>query len=188
MTAPFDTLVASRDGQSLTIAARILTRLGLPGEGARRLGAAPPVIDPVRPVLLVAAVRYGSHLPEARAWLKAFAALPRRPPLALVSVNLTARKPARQTAGESTYLRKTIAGFGLEPVAARAVAGRLDYPRYRWRDRQILRLVMWMSGGPTDGTSVIEYTDWADVDRFADTLPAAFDLTLPARARERGGP
>ncbi len=129
MTAPFETLVASLHGQSLTIAARILTRLGLPGESARRLGDEPPAIDPVRTALLIAAVRYGSHLPEARACLKAFAALPQRPPLALVSFNLTARKPAQQTAGESAHLRKTIAGFGLEPVAARAVAGKLNYPR-----------------------------------------------------------
>jgi hypothetical protein len=29
---------------------------------------------------------------------------------------------------------------------------------------------------------VIEYTDWDDVDRFADNLPAAFGVAQPAAA------
>jgi len=27
-----------------------------------------------------------------------------------------------------------------------------------------------MTGGPTGGTEVIEYTDWDQVDRFADSM------------------
>lgn len=177
--APFATYVASRDGHSLRIAARILARLGLPETAMQRLGAEPPALDPARPVLLVVAVRYGNHLAEGEALLKAHAALPARPPLALVSVNLTARKPNKQTATESAYLKKSIKAHGLEPVAARAFAGKLDYPRYKWSDRQLIRFIMWVTGGPTGGTEVIEYTDWDDVDRFADALPAAFGLPAP---------
>jgi menaquinone-dependent protoporphyrinogen oxidase len=170
------TYVASHDGHSLKVAARILGRLGLPETAMQRLGAVPPALDPTAPVLLVVAVRYGNHLAEGEALLRAYAAMPQRPPLALVSVNLTARKPGKQTAGESAYLKKSIKAHGLTPVAARAVAGKLDYPRYKWSDRQLIRFIMWVTGGPTKGTEVIEYTDWADVDAFADTLPAAFSL------------
>lgn len=176
MTAPFTTCVASHDGQSLKIAARILARLGLPEDGFTRLGPTPPVLDPARPLLLVAAVRYGKHLAEAEALLKAYAAMPQRPPLALVSVNLTARKPDKKTAEQSAYLKKAISTHGLQPVAARAIAGKLDYPRYKWTDRQLIRFIMWVTGGPTKGTEVIEYTDWAEVDAFADGLPGAFSL------------
>jgi menaquinone-dependent protoporphyrinogen oxidase len=182
IAAPFDTYVASHDGHSLRIAARMLARLALPEGGAQRLSATPPAIDPARPVLLVAAVRYGNHLPEARAFLDAYAALPSPPPLALASVNLTARKPERQTAEESAYLKKSIKAHNLQPVAARAFGGKLDYPKYAFFDRQIIRLIMWITGGPTDGTSVVEYTDWDDVDRFAESLPAAFGVDQPAPA------
>ncbi|MBP0651227.1 hypothetical protein J8J40_29645, partial [Mycobacterium tuberculosis] len=48
-------------------------------------------------VVLVAAVRYGRHLPEARAFAAAWGGRT-RPPLAVVSVCLTARKPNRRTA------------------------------------------------------------------------------------------
>lgn len=180
MTAPFATYVASHDGHSPKIAARILSRLDLPEDAWVRLGPNLPAIDPELPMLVVAAVRYGKHLAEAEALLKAYAAMPQKPPLALVSVNLTARKPDKKTAEQSAYLKKAIQTHGLEPVAARAIAGKLDYPRYKWTDRQLIRFIMWVTGGPTKGTEVIEYTDWDEVDAFADGLPQAF--SLPAGA------
>jgi menaquinone-dependent protoporphyrinogen oxidase len=51
-------------------------------------------------------------------------------------------------------------------------AGKLDYPRYRWFDRQMIRLIMALTGGPTDPTTVVDYTDWAAVDGFAGELRA----------------
>ena len=48
---------------------------------------------------------------------------------------------------------------------AAAVAGRLDYPHYRWLDRQIIRFIMKMTGGPTDPRSCVEFTAWKAVDR-----------------------
>jgi menaquinone-dependent protoporphyrinogen oxidase len=34
----------------------------------------------------------------------------------------------------------------------------------------MIRLIMTMTGGPTDPATVIEYTDWGQVDAFADDL------------------
>jgi menaquinone-dependent protoporphyrinogen oxidase len=85
----------------------------------------------------------------------------------LISVNLTARKEGRQSATDNPYLRKSIERDHLAPVAAVAIAGRLDYPKYRWFDRHMIRLITAMTGGPTDGGSTIEYTKWAEVDNVA---------------------
>jgi len=60
-----------------------------------------------------AAVRYGRHLPEAEHFLAIYRALRAPPPLVLLSVNLTARKPGKDTAQGNVYLRKSIAGTGL---------------------------------------------------------------------------
>ena len=64
-------------------------------------------------IVLVAAVRYGKHLPEADRFLATYRSLASPPPLALASVNLTARKPEKTTATGNAYLRKTIARHGL---------------------------------------------------------------------------
>ncbi len=163
---------ATRDGQSRRIAVRIADRLG-----AQRIAAAPydlagalPTLSGLgqqRLIVLVASVRYGRHLPEAERFLTLYGQLPAPIPLVVFSVNLTARKPGKQSAGDNGYLRKLIARHHLQPALAAAIAGRLDYPRYRWRDRQIIRLIMLLTGGPTDPSACIEYTSWEAVDDLA---------------------
>jgi menaquinone-dependent protoporphyrinogen oxidase len=168
---------ATRDGQARRIAEHIWRRLN----GAGML-AAPRNLLPALPVsaelaqaaliVLVAAVRYGKHLPETDRFLSVYSALPAPPPLALASVNLSARKPGKTTGSGNTYLRKTIARHRLMPAVAVAFAGRLDYRRYSWRDRQIIRFIMLLTGGPTDPETSIEYTSWNAVDEFADEIAA----------------
>jgi len=163
---------ATRDGQSRRIAERIAVGLGERGIGAQpqdlALGlAAQQRLAEARPVVVVAAVRYGRHLPEAERFLTVYRALDDPPPLVLLSVNLTARKPGKTTASGNVYLRKSIARHRLAPVLAMAIAGRLDYPRYRWFDRQAIRFIMLMTGGPTDPRTTVEYTPWDEVDDIA---------------------
>ena len=131
-----------------------------------------PSIDANAPiVILVAAVRYGKHLPEAETFLtrvwRAF--LRRRPSRWRRSIWWPA-SPTANPLQTNQYLRKLIARHRLEPVVAAAFAGRLCYPRYNWFDRQAIRLIMAMSGGNADGRSTIEYTDWRQVDEFVENV------------------
>ncbi len=163
---------ATRDGQSRRIAERIAARLAESGIAAppHDLTASLPTAQSLaetRLVVVVAAVRYGRPLPEAEQFLARFRALRVPPALVLLSVNLTARKAGKDTVAGNVYLRKSIARHRLAPVFARAIAGRLDYSRYRWLDRQLIRLIMKLTGGPTDPTTCVEYTDWNLVDEVA---------------------
>ncbi len=151
-------------------------------------------------IAVVASVRYGHHLKEADALLALYRTLQPLPPLAVASVNLTARKPGKDTAQGNAYLRKWIVRQQLTPAFSAAFAGRLDYPRYGWLDRQMIRLIMKMTGGPTDPTTTIEYTDWAAVDRFATALarpgrgsrltrgPALMKAAVSGKPRRRRSP
>ncbi len=175
MTAPVRLFVASWDGQAAKIGARMADRLrghGLSVAGATLPDARPEAADlrDAALLLVVASVRYGRHKPAVGELLAAVSALSPPPPLALVSVNLTARKPGKQSAEGNPYLRKLIHRHGLAPLQARAFAGKLDYPRYGWLDRQVIRLIMAITGGPTDGVSIVDYTPWDEVDAFADQL------------------
>jgi menaquinone-dependent protoporphyrinogen oxidase len=163
---------ATRDGQSRLIATKIAATLGERGiiSPARDLGEALPSAEELSqaPLIgLIASVRYGRHLQEAEQLLSLYDSLASPPPLALASVNLTARKPGKDTADGNVYLRKWIARHRIKPTLATAIAGRLDYPRYNWLDRQMIRLIMKMTGGPTDPQARVEYTSWDAVDRFA---------------------
>ena len=163
---------ATRDGQSRRIAERIAGRLaerGIPAS-PQGLAAALPVpqkLAEARLVTVVAAVRYGRHLPEGEPFLAIYRTLRAPPPLVFLSVNLTARKPGKDTAEGNVYLRKSIARHRLAPALAVAIAGRLDYARYGWLDRQLIRFIMMLTGGPTDPRTSIEYTAWNVVDDVA---------------------
>jgi menaquinone-dependent protoporphyrinogen oxidase len=171
---------ATRDGHSRRIAERIASRLGEQGVAAvPRDLAAPDLPQPdgtqsegTGPVVVVMAVRYGKHLPEAERFLARLGHLAVPPPLVLLSVNLTARKPGRDTLERCTYLKKTIRRHALRPVLARAFGGRLDYARYGLRDRLMIRFIMWLTGGPTHSGEAIEYTDWGKVDSTARDIAA----------------
>lgn len=166
---------ATHDGHARKIATRIAERLA-----ARGVAVTPSDLGVMQPtplelsraslVAAVLAVRYGRHLPQGIEFVKTYRALHRPPPLALASVNLTARKPGKDTAEGSAYLRKLIAQNKLKPALATAFAGKLDYPRYDFFDKHIIRFIMLITGGPTDPTSVVEYTDWDKVDAFADKI------------------
>jgi menaquinone-dependent protoporphyrinogen oxidase len=169
---------ASRDGHAAAIARHIAERLRENGLTAEALDLAEDrpaaeILAGTTLVVVVAAVRYGNHLAPAERFLDACRNHPNTPPLALASVNLTARKPEKRAAATNPYLKKLIARRDLQPIAATAFAGKLDYPRYRWLDRQMIRLIMYLTGGPTDGTSTVDYTDWKGVDAFADEIRAA---------------
>jgi menaquinone-dependent protoporphyrinogen oxidase len=173
-------LYATRDGQSRRIATHIAGRLQEHGVAAapRDLADGVPTaaeLTGAAVVVAVVAVRYGRHLPQAERFLSAFADLGTKPPLALLSVNLTARKPGKDSAEGNTYLRKSIARHRLQPALAAAVAGRLDYPRYGWFDQQMIRLIMKMTGGPTDPRAQVEFTDWSKVDSISARIAGLHD-------------
>lgn len=168
---------ATHDGQSRRIAEHISRRLGERKIIAepRDIGLAPPntaALAGPAVVVLIAAVRYGKHLPAADRFLELYKLVQSPPLLAFASVNLTARKPEKTTATGNAYLRKSIARYQLTPALAVAFAGKLDYQRYGFLDRQIIRFIMLLTGGPTDPKTCIEYTSWPAVDEFADRIAA----------------
>jgi menaquinone-dependent protoporphyrinogen oxidase len=185
-------LYATRDGQSRRIAERLAVRLADDGLRAapRDLAAGLPV--PAEPlaapfVIVVAAVRYGRHLPEAERFLAAYGARAESAPLVFVSVNLTARTAGKDTVAGNRYLRRSIERHRLRPALAVAVAGRLDYPRYGWLDRQVIRLIMTLTGRPADPARVVEFTPWPVVDAIAERIAGLYrdrKARVPAERRD----
>ena len=58
------------------------------------------------------------------------------------------------------------------PQQLAVFAGKLDYPSYGFFDRQMIRLIMLITQGPTDPEAVVEFTDWAMVEAFAQAVCA----------------
>jgi len=178
---------ATHDGQARRIAERIAGRLAESGIPAspQDLATSLPAAEKLaaaRLVTIVSAVRYGRHLPEGRRFLSLYQTLGAPPPLVFLSVCLAARKPGRDTAAGNPYLRKAIARHRLAPALALALAGRLNYPRYGWLDRQMIRFIMMLTRGPTDPRTSIEYTAWSVVDDIAQRIAELLGRSEPPRS------
>jgi len=118
-------------------------------------------------IVIGASIRYGRHRRDVHDFVATHRPALERMPCAFFSVNLVARKPGRAAPATNPYLRTFVRRTGWTPRAQAAFAGRLDYAAYGRVDRWIIRLIMWMTGGPTDPKACVEFTDWGAVDAFA---------------------
>ena len=121
-------------------------------------------------IILAVPIRYGYHLPAMRNYVKRNLQALNQAQTAFISINLTARKPEKNTAETNLYCRKFLQKSGLLPKHAAVFAGALQYPRYRFFDRIMIQLIMKMTGGPTDPTVSMEFTDWDKVNAFGQKL------------------
>lgn len=123
-------------------------------------------------VVVGASIRYGKHRSDVLAFVNQNAELLARKPSAFFSVNIVARKPLKNRPETNPYVRKFLQQVRWRPTELDVFAGKLDYPRYRFFDRQMIRFIMLLTQGPTDPTAVVEFTDWARVDAFAQRVGA----------------
>ena len=117
-------------------------------------------------IVIGASIRYGKHQPQVSQFIQRHQSLLERKANAFFSVNIVARKPEKSQPDTNPYLRKFLREISWRPKLAAVFAGKLDYPRYRFFDRLMIRLIMWMTHGPTDPKAVIEFTDWLQVAAF----------------------
>ncbi|QIZ52836.1 menaquinone-dependent protoporphyrinogen IX dehydrogenase [Dickeya zeae] len=165
-------LFSSRDGQTRAIASYIANNLKgtLECDVANILSAHEVDLDKYDRVMIGASVRYGHFHPALEKFIRQHLALLQRKPSAFFSVNLTARKPEKRSLQTNAYTRKFLLRSPWQPDLGAVFAGALRYPRYRWFDRVMIQLIMRMTGGETDSTKEIEYTDWEQVARFAQSF------------------
>jgi menaquinone-dependent protoporphyrinogen oxidase len=123
-------------------------------------------------VVVGASIRYGKHRPRVAEFMRANRAILERKPSAFFSVNIVARKPGKNTPETNPYVRKFLRQIGWRPRQLAVFAGMLDYPRYGFWDRQVIRFIMFLTRGPTDPASVVEFTDWKQVEEFGQRISA----------------
>lgn len=163
-------LFSTRDGQTREIASFLASEL-------KEQGIDTDTIDLNRTneidwplydrVVIGASIRYGHFHPALERFVKKHLQALQALPGAFFSVNLVARKPEKRTPQTNSYTRKFLLNSPWQPQRSAVFAGALRYPRYRWYDRFMIRLIMKMTGGETDISKEVVYTDWQQVTFFA---------------------
>lgn len=167
-------LYSSRDGQTHTIASYVAKQLSVAGtceiQDLSQVGEID--LSQYQQVMIGASVRYGRFSPVLSQFVAGHIEQLNQMPSAFFAVNLTARKPGKRSPQTNAYVRKFLLSTPWQPSLCAVFAGALRYPRYRWIDRVMIQLIMRMTGGETDTSKEVEYTDWQQVDRFTQDFAA----------------
>ena len=121
-------------------------------------------------IILGASIRYGKHHKKVYDFIKRNRQLLDSKPNAFFSVNVVARKPEKNQPETNPYLRKFLKQISWQPKELAVFAGKIDYKKYSFMDRHIIRLIMWITNGPTDPEAVVEFTNWEQVEAFGQLV------------------
>ena len=121
-------------------------------------------------IVIGASIRYGKHSKSIYNFIETQRALLAEIPSAFFSVNLVARKPEKDTPETNPYVKKFLPQIPWKPDETAVFAGKVEYKKYGFLDRSMIRMIMWMTKGPTDPKANIEFTNWSKVDSFAKKI------------------
>ena len=163
-------LYSTTDGQTRRISEGVQRALDGDGHATSLVDVEndPPAdLSPYDKIVIGARIRYGRHSARVADFIRQHKRELQHKPSAFFSVNIVARKPDKNRPETNPYLRKFLRQVDWQPTQAAVFAGRLDSPSYRYWDRQIIRFIMLLTNGPTDPQTVVEFTDWQQVQSFA---------------------
>jgi menaquinone-dependent protoporphyrinogen oxidase len=129
-------------------------------------------------VILGVSIRYGKHNPEVYTFIETHLNELDKIDNAFFSVNVVARKPEKNTPETNPYMVKFLSQIEWKPKKLAVFGGKLEYPKYSFWDRTMIRLIMWMTKGPTAPDTVVEYTNWKKVEQFAKEFSVRPVLTV----------
>jgi len=121
-------------------------------------------------IIIGASIRYGKHNKNLYKFISSNKETLEKKRSAFFSVNVVARKPEKNTPETNPYMKKFLKISNWKPDKLGVFAGKVNYPNYGFFDKYIIRLIMFITKGPTDTTKSFEFTDWSKVEDFANKL------------------
>jgi menaquinone-dependent protoporphyrinogen oxidase len=161
-------IYATTDGHTRKICERLRQVIEPQGSQVQlvQIGEALPDLNQFDKIVIGASIRYGKHDKLIYDFIARNRQLLESKPNAFFSVNVVARKPEKSQPDTNPYLKKFLTQIAWQPKHLAVFGGNLDYPNCRYIDRQMIRLIMWMTKGPTAPDTVVDYTDWDQVEAF----------------------
>lgn len=168
-------LYMSRGGHTARIARRICDSVAAAGGRAEQMDLVEATHEGVeweryQVRVLGAPVLYGTYDPSVFAFVARHRAELEARPNSFFNVSVVARTPEKATVEGNRYMQKFLELSPWRPQHLKVIAGKVDYPSWRWHERLMIQLIMKYTHGPTDRTAVIDYTDWDDVAAYGRHL------------------
>ena len=127
-------------------------------------------LDNFDQIVIGASVKYGDHNKEVYEFVKKNRVLLEKKKTVFFSVNATARKSEKNTPKTNPYIIKFLKKTNWTPDHIGVFAGMIDFPNYNFIEKYIIKLIMWITNGPTDTSKTFEFTNWEDVKKFSKEI------------------
>jgi menaquinone-dependent protoporphyrinogen oxidase len=166
-------IYSTTDGQTKKICDALVKQLDETGEMVRLISLEQQhqiEWSQVDKVYIGASIRYGHFNKALQTFIAKHQEQLESRPNGFFCVNLTARKPLKNTPKTNAYMVKFIKNSPWQPQLQAVFAGALLYSKYCWNDRIVIQFIMWLTGGVTDTSQDIEYTDWDKVSQFGTEI------------------
>jgi menaquinone-dependent protoporphyrinogen oxidase len=166
-------LYSTVDGHTLEICRRLQRVVTSRGHEASLVELTPTTavnLGQFDRIVIGASIRYGKHRPEVKGFIDRNIEMLESKPSAFFSVNAVARKPEKRLPHTNPYVRKFLKRISWRPAVSAVFGGKIDYPKYGFSDKMIIRFIMWMTKGPTDPNATVDFTDWDQVDSFGRAI------------------
>lgn len=164
-------LYGTSEGHTRAIAHALAEPLSSAGIGVDviKAGTLEPILREYDAIIVAASVHAGRYQKTVEQWVRAHAREFAAKPTAFVSVSLAVLQQgdARVMADLDAIVKRFLEATNWQPVAVKHVAGALLYTRYNIFKRWIMKRIAAKAGGETDTSKDYDYTDWADLRRFA---------------------
>jgi menaquinone-dependent protoporphyrinogen oxidase len=121
-------------------------------------------------IVIGASIRYGKHSKQIYEFIKNHSQIIDSKSNAFFSVNVVARKPEKNEPETYPYLKKFLNQIPWKPKKLAVFAGKIDYQKYKFWDRNMIRLIMWLTKGPTDPKTKVDFTNWNQVENFGTVI------------------
>ena len=121
-------------------------------------------------IIIGASVKYGDHNKKIYDFIKNNKILLETKKTGFFSVNATARKSEKNKPETNPYVIKFLKKTNWTPDNIGVFAGKIDFPNYNFLEKYIIKVIMWITNGPTDTSKTFEFTNWEDVKKFSDKI------------------
>jgi len=121
-------------------------------------------------IVIGASIRYGKHRPKVYEFINKNLPVLENKPNAFFTVNVVARKPEKNHPDTNPYLLKFLRQIPWKPKNLAVFAGKINYQKYKFSDRIMIRFIMWITKGPTHPDTNVDFTDWSQVENFGQVI------------------
>tara|TARA_B100000989_G_scaffold148149_1_gene110396 strand:- start:696 stop:1220 length:525 start_codon:yes stop_codon:yes gene_type:complete len=118
-------------------------------------------------IVIGASIRYGRYNSKIYKLINKNLNILENKQSSFFSVNVVARKKEKNTPETNPYIKKFYLYSRWKPKIVDVFAGKVDYPNYNFINKIVIKLIMYVTKGPTDTSQSYEFTDWNKVKQFA---------------------